>query len=79
MDNTSSSNASAPNWADAPDGWDWLAQDDDGKWFWYAVEPQPGIAGGIWRSPRRKQQFALQGQPNPRWYETCQQRPAAQT
>lgn len=65
-----------PSWADAPAGWNWLAQDEDGRWFWYAVQPQLGMAGGIWRSPRRAQQFAAQGRPNPLWYESCRQRPA---
>lgn len=66
-----------PNWSDAPDGWNWLAQDEDGRWFWYAVQPQLGVAGGIWRSPRRAQQFAVQGEPDPLWYESCRQRPDA--
>ncbi|HLU79862.1 MAG TPA: hypothetical protein VKZ52_09890 [Burkholderiaceae bacterium] len=65
-----------PSWSDAPHGWNWLAQDADGRWFWYAVEPQLGLAGGVWRSPRRAQQFAGQGDPNPLWYESCMQRPA---
>jgi len=67
--------SSAPPWSDAPDGWNWLAQDEDGRWFWYAVAPQAGIGGGVWRSPRRAQQFAAQGEPNPLWYESCRQRP----
>lgn len=66
---------SMPRWAEAPAGWNWLAQDADGRWYWYAVEPQLGMAGGIWRSPRRAQQFAAQGQPNPLWYESCTTRP----
>lgn len=67
--------ALVPSWSAAPEGWNWLAQDEDGRWFWYAVEPQLGMAGGIWRSPRRAQAFAGNGLPNPRWYETCRQRP----
>ncbi|HLV29834.1 MAG TPA: hypothetical protein VKY60_12010 [Burkholderiaceae bacterium] len=66
----------APSWSEAPDGWDWLAQDEDGRWYWYAVAPQLGVAGGVWRSPRRAQQFAGQGEPNPLWYESCRQRPS---
>ena len=68
-------NDAAPPWPNAPDGWNWRAQDADGRWFWYAVQPQPGVAGGVWRSPRRAQLFAGQGEPNPAWYETCQRRP----
>ncbi|HLR13227.1 MAG TPA: hypothetical protein VK104_06380 [Burkholderiaceae bacterium] len=66
----------SPDWADAPDGWNWLAQDADGRWFWYAVEPRLGYAGGVWRSPRLKQQFARRGQPDPDWHLSCMQRPA---
>ncbi|MYN14304.1 hypothetical protein GSY71_14265 [Pusillimonas sp. TS35] len=65
----------APDWSDAPPGWNWLAQDEDGRWFWYAVQPQAGIGGGVWRAPRRAQQFAAQGTPNPVWHQTCHQRP----
>lgn len=67
--------SSIPDWSDAPEGWNWLAQDADGRWFWYAVEPRLGMAGGVWRSPRRAQQFASQGAPNPLWHESCLQRP----
>lgn len=42
-------NEPRPSWSQAPDGWNWLAQDADGRWFWYAVEPQLGLAGGVWR------------------------------
>ncbi|MFW8564881.1 hypothetical protein [Orrella sp. 11846] len=66
-----------PNWNNAPEDWDWLAQDADGRWFWYAVEPIPGVGGGVWRSPRLKQEFALQGEPNEQWLETRQKRPDA--
>ena len=71
--------ASPPPWSEAPPGWDWLAQDADGRWYWYAVEPQLGFAGGVWRSPRRAQQFAAQGACNPRWHESCRKRPQGET
>lgn len=63
------------NWSDAPAGWDWAAQDEDGRWFWYAVAPQLGIGGGVWRAPSRAQQYAGQGQPNAAWHGTLRQRP----
>ncbi|OWT65639.1 hypothetical protein [Candidimonas nitroreducens] len=77
MNDTASADSPAPPWTDAPEGWNWLAQDQDGRWFWYAVAPQLGFAGGVWRSPRRAQQFAAQGEPNPQWHETCRHRPGA--
>lgn len=67
--------ALTPSWSQAPEGFNWLAQDADGRWFWFAVAPQMGVAGGVWRSPRRAQRFAGQGVPNPLWYESCRQRP----
>ena len=62
-----------PDWNNAPSEWDWLAQDEDGRWFWYAVKPVPGF--GVWRSPSRLQQFAGQGDVNPDWLSSLQQRP----
>lgn len=64
------------NWAHAPQGWNWAAQDEDGRWFWYGVKPVPGIGGGVWRAPSRAQAFAQQGAPNALWYETLLERPA---
>lgn len=64
-----------PRWSDAPDGWNWLAQDEDGRWFWYRTEPVLGIGGGIWRSNSRSQRLAGQGAPNPLWYESLRTRP----
>lgn len=64
-----------PDWSQAPEGWHWLAQDEDGRWFWYGVQPRPNIGGGVWRAPSRAQQLAGQGAPNPQWYNTLQQRP----
>ena len=28
-----------PSWDDAPEWAQWLAKDDDGKWFWYENKP----------------------------------------
>ncbi|WP_245150706.1 hypothetical protein [Pollutimonas harenae] len=64
-----------PDWSLAPPTWNWAAQDEDGRWFWYGVPPTPGIGGGVWRAPSRAQAFAVQGAPNPLWYETLQERP----
>jgi hypothetical protein len=66
----------APAWAGAPTGWDWLAQDEDGRWFWYGVRPQPSLGGGVWRAPSRAQKLASQGAPNPDWAESLRSRPS---
>lgn len=63
------------DWSTAPDGWNWAAQDEDGRWFWYGVKPLPGIGGGVWRAPSRAQCLAFQGAPNPQWYDSLQVRP----
>lgn len=70
------SSTTAPEWSTAPDEWNWLAQDEDGRWFWYKAKPVLGIGGGVWRSPSRGQVFASQGDANPAWYETLRERPA---
>ena len=63
------------DWSLAPPSWNWAAQDEDGRWFWYGVPPTPGIGGGVWRAPSRAQALAGQGSPNPQWYDTLQTRP----
>lgn len=63
-----------PNWSLAPQGWDWAAQDEDGRWFWYRVRPAASIGGGVWRAPSRAQVLAYAAEPNPDWYETLRQR-----
>lgn len=63
------------DWSLAPQGWDWAAQDEDGRWFWYKVEPMPNIGGGVWRAPSRAQMFAFAAEPNLQWDETRRRRP----
>lgn len=62
-----------PDWAQAPTDWNWLAQDEDGRWYWYRVQPQPGF--GVWRAHSSAQAFACAGQPNPQWRDSLEQRP----
>ncbi len=69
----------APDWSDAPDGWNWAAQDQDGRWYWYRTEPVPGIGGGVWRSHSKNQQYACNGAPNADWFESLRQRPSPDT
>lgn len=64
-----------PDWADAPTDWNWLAQDEDGRWFWYGVKPTPSIGGGVWRAPSRAQLLAGESQTNADWLNTLQERP----
>lgn len=65
----------ALNWDHAPAGWNWLAQDADGKWYWYGQAPQLGVGGGIWRANSRLQQFAAQTAAPNSWPDTVYERP----
>ena len=65
----------APDWALAPAGWNWCAQDADGRWYGYRTEPVAGIGGGVWRSHSRNQQYAGDGLPNPDWFDSLRLRP----
>jgi len=65
------------DWSLAPAGWDWAAQDEDGRWFWYRVRPSPSIGGGVWRAPSRAQTLAYAGRPNPAWDATLRYRHGA--
>ena len=64
-----------PDWTLAPADWNWTAQDEDGRWFWYGAKPQLGIGGGVWRAPSTMQAFACDGAPNPDWHATLRERP----
>ena len=64
------------DWAQAPAGWNWAAQDGDGCWYFYRTRPQPGFAGRVWRANSRSQQRAGQGEPNLDWHLTLCERGA---
>lgn len=64
-----------PDWATAPEGWNWAAQDEDGKWYWYRTKPQPGFGGGVWRAHSTAQRLACAGRPNAGWLDTLHCRP----
>lgn len=34
---------SKPSWDEAPFWAKWLAQDADGEWWWYEVQPEKGV------------------------------------
>lgn len=60
-----------------PLGWDWLAQDEDGKWYWYSQRPEPSYGGGVWRAHSSKQRYASAGTANPDWLLSLQTRPSS--
>lgn len=65
-----------PDWKDAPEYANWLAQDQDGSWWWYEKLPDPlkGSDGdGVWRFGGRCEKVGVE--PNEGWRETLEQRP----
>ena len=62
-----------PDWKDAPELAEYLAQDKDGRWFWYELEPYIATSDQ-WR----EQDFScveFAGIESENWQETLQKRP----
>ena len=64
-----------PDWKDAPEDAEYLAQDLSGIWSFHQNEPRPerGIwdsTAGVWTVPIRGERFA-----NPNWRDTLEKRP----
>lgn len=64
---------SKPDWKDAPEWAQWLAQNGDGEWYWHERQPVErsfvfDTIGGVW-------QFASAGPRNPAFYKTLERRP----
>lgn len=60
-----------PDWKDAPEWAQFLAQEDNGKWYWY--EKKPAQSYGYWIVESGRIQDALKGLKN--WNETLEPRP----
>jgi len=60
-----------PQWKDAPDWANWLAQDYNGQWFWYENEP---IMKNIQWWPANGAVDSSTPD-NPNWQETLEERP----
>lgn len=37
-----------PSWSDAPEWANWLAMDEDGRWYWFEHQPEYA-SDGVWR------------------------------
>ena len=59
-----------PNWADAPEWANWLAQDENANWTWYETEPKVGM--GYFATNDRCDNIKLK---NPNWKQSLQHRP----
>lgn len=70
-----------PDWKDAPDWAMWLAQDNDGRWFWWGEKPV--VTGGhedFWmpEDPNPDAKFCRSGKdgkPPIDWTKTLEPRP----
>jgi hypothetical protein len=52
-----------PDWKDAPEWAQWLAQDYDGEWVWH--EERPKLTEGCWFSLGRSRGAGYDGRPPP--------------
>ena len=64
-----------PEWKDAPEWAQWLAQDESGVWYWY--EMKPDIFDDFWDNRTGLYLLATPSSEG-RWQETLEQRPAVQ-
>lgn len=77
---TDAGESGKPPWKDAPEWAQWLAQNADGDWYWYADKPRIFVTTSRWASSRRWKHgwsdIAGIGKPDPNWRATIEQRPA---
>lgn len=60
-----------PDWKDAPEWANYLAQDEDGEWHWYKGKPFP-VGDGWWPTDHP---IAKAGYDRNDWEDTLEQRP----
>jgi len=65
------------NWEQAPEWARWAAQDKNGDWWWYEVEPEIDKDEEIWDAPVGDFLDAFEGRPmsNDQWKDTLVSRP----
>ncbi|HUT62985.1 MAG TPA: hypothetical protein VMZ04_03410 [Anaerolineae bacterium] len=64
-----------PNWKDAPEWAQWLAQDEDGCWYWYQKKPK-AFGEGCWERLTIEHFIDIASYPTfPNWQDTLEQRP----
>ena len=64
-----------PDWSDAPEWAQWLAQDGGGSWWWYAIKPSESAGGWMENDHACAKHWPGFYIPNPTWYDTLEQRP----
>lgn len=76
----STSEGDKPNWKDAPEWAEWLAQNKDGFWWWFEEKPEANPDTEDWRpwywtSPNEREMIAGKGSYNLNWTATLEERP----
>lgn len=64
---------SKPDWKDAPDGFEYLAMDEDGGWWWYNQKPQAMSVS--WVTDNGDFEMAEGDNEYGDWRETLERRP----
>ena len=73
-------NTQKPDWKNAPEWANWLAQDEDGPWYWFQSKPEPMKREGFF-SPSEdlvegyQCKLAKRGEFNAQWVTTREARP----
>lgn len=66
-----------PDWKDAPDWANWLAQDKDGEYCWWNI--RPALAASLWAQGYPEESFFYESvgyfEKNIDWQSTLEQRP----
>ena len=62
-----------PEWKNAPEWAQWLAQDFNGAWVWYATKPIT-MENGFWYASKWAGD-PIHTDPNPDWRDTLEERP----
>jgi hypothetical protein len=63
-----------PEWKNAPDWAQWLAQDEDGEWWWYELEPKQACTDA-WSEWEGLHRAAFVPRHNAEWKDTLEARP----
>ena len=59
-----------PNWNNAPEWANWVAQNRDGSWHWFEKEPEPYL--GLWVSTGKRENILELG-----WEKILRKKPDA--
>lgn len=67
---------SKPDWSDAPENMNWVAQDANGQWWWY--EKMPKVGACSWLSGGCEIEPSVEAKPSRQWRSSLVGRPRSQ-